>query len=441
MSALLLGLTLALSSAAPGLGDDAPSLEELLERARVERAARRLELEPAVVRGIDLFEELAQREVAARQDEEGELEPPGEEEIAAAIASLAELGEEAAPLLVPYLEPVTANGRRRAGWVREALARMPLEAALSGLVELGRDGGRDATARMHAISLLPLSDEPERVQPVLIELFREDPDERLCALAIAGFLRFGGQEVGVVVDEVLNDRREIVVAAALNGLTEGLQAQVEPQVRALVLSRNGSDYVPQLLAYYQAQLELVDDELMSAWIRLATRPGTREADKIRILVGLPGFGRRFEREWRDQMQPLVQSGDDDVSLEAEICLALLGDRTSRRELIERYDQWVAETSRYSKSWGDRGKLLLRLGDYRGAIRDFEQAIDNTRGSPQNQIPYWIELARAHIKNDDVRGAHDALAESPMQRSDRRALAADADFAPLLEHSRYGDILR
>ena len=317
------------------------------------------------------------------------------------------LGPEAPPLLLPYLESSAGRNararatRERAQAVAEALSRMPTGAVVGRLLELARTGPLEV--RLHALGILGGTGEPRRVGSVLIQIFQEAPDQvRLAALR--ALARLGGEENLPVIRQALRDPNPSVVAGALAAAAEGRLAELAPVVRDVAKSREASSYVPQILDYYTGCPATVDDQVVDDLIRLATHPRVQDDDKLLILDRLPTYGRKWDRAWRITMDPLVSMTNTSVGEEALICLARLGDRNSKREVLRIFDDRVDRNDRFPGAYRERADLLVRLGEYSQAIRDYDKSIDLTRSGPEYQVDMWIGKARAYVFDGNLREA-------------------------------------
>ncbi len=428
LAATGLAALVVLAALAPPAGaQERESLEDLLRRARSERKKVHDRLRPQV----DSFVEAL-----------GALEPdsPTRKML---LDKLAALGTEAVPLIVPYLSPSPpddATARVRAAVVARALVDMPKGAALDDLLALAR--GDNAVARGHAIEVLGhASKEATIVGPQLVALYR-DPnapaDVRLAV--IAALARLGGPDNLALIGSALQDAQSSsVVAAALVALAEGAHAQAAPDVVALLQSPSAPKYTREILRYFQSCRGAVDDGVVGALMRLAADARVGEKELVFLLGSIPDFAPGWKSEWRDILEPLVTSSDNDVKEAALICLACLGDRRSKSDVLTYYDQVVHENENWPKGYEQRADVLMRLREYADAAKDYEKAIKLSRSGPEFTRAMWLGLARAHARAGKVRDAHKTLEVSPLEPATIRELANDPDFRELRDHSRYGKI--
>jgi len=234
-----------------------------------------------------------------------------------------------------------------------------------------------------------------------------------------------------------------VVRAALLALAESSGTELLPA--ALELARDperASPVLAELVRYFQRPGVKLDEETVTALVRLAGQPNHPTEARLAVLRGLPDFGVTLSSRLRREIEPLTESADTGVREEALIALTLLKDSRSKRELMRYYDDLVAKNERWAQGYQRRGDIELRIGDYGAATRDYQKAIEimgNSARVPGNR-QLWIDLARACIKDGKLRTAAEALETFGLNRELRDELRADPDFAPLAASSRYGKLL-
>jgi len=426
---LALGLLLQPASAQTGTdADGGPTLEAFLARARAERDALHARL------GVE-----AQRLVA-------ELEAdtkPGRLSLENLRIELDRLGPEAAPVLVPYLEPGTepTDGTKfRAEEITAALQRARpagIVAELALYTQRGSEAGR-----IHAIRVLGSVPERESAGEHLARIFEASKGAlRLESARSLGAL--GGN--ASTLQRALQDDDPEVVRTVLAALTDWKNVDAAPAVLALAREpQSAAPVVAELVAYWRASPEVVDMETLSAMIRLTLRQDVASADRVALLDAIPAFEEAEDRAVRRELEPVASTPDAAVREAALICMVLLGDRGKRRVLLDAYDQPIEAQGDYWKDYSQRGAILVRIGDYSAAAKDYERAIEllarrSRNGRATNQ-DLWIDLARSHVLAGKLAKAVDALEDMGLTRSLKERLRADPDFRELVESSRYGRVL-
>jgi hypothetical protein len=418
-SALLLSLALGALA-----GDDGrASLEAFLRRVRAERDAEYARLAPRV-------EELVRRLGQAS----------GPAELRKLRAEFEALGSEAAPLLVPHLDPGAsgdAEKERRASEVAALLSSPGRAGLLPGLAELAERGsprGRLLATRVlghagdapQALALLralhPATRAEHRAESVLA-IARLAPDDALVVAALA-------------------ESDSVVLAAGLRALAGEARKKPRPEVLALLEDpERGARVLPALVAYLRVPGQAVDEDTAAALVRLAAREEVPLDARLAVLDGLPALGVAPGNRLRKELEPLLASSDSAVKDATLIALTLMKDARARRDLMRFYDEQVRSNEAWPLAYQRRADVELRIGENRDAARDYERAIalhEDSARLPGNR-DLWVNYARALLRDNKLKAAADALLDFGLTAELRRALKADPDFQPLVEHARYGEM--
>jgi len=203
------------------------SLEAYLRRLRVQREALHAQLREPVRELVDQLEG---------------LDDPSRSELERLRQALDDLGPEAGPILVLYIDPgdegkdgatAATKGRvLRAREVTNALVRLRAPGIVEDLIRRTSTGS--TTGRVHAVEILGTSPEPERAGAWLEELFRTSEGE-LRLEAVRALARLGGTE-GPTLRAALTDSDTEVVATVLAAVDSG---QVDLGVVPLEDSHDG----------------------------------------------------------------------------------------------------------------------------------------------------------------------------------------------------------
>jgi tetratricopeptide (TPR) repeat protein len=399
-------LSLALFASAPQ-----GSLEAYLARAQRESALRVREIESEV-----------------RALLEGAGKPLAEAERERALGRLAEIGPDAALLVVAHLDPgdeASGEDQARADFAAEALQRMAPEPALGELERILEHGS--SAARLRAITVLPAMPEAPGVRATLNSVFAGSSGE-LRGAALRALLALGGPEAEAQIPEILSGSDWDLIEIALSGLAELDRAVAAPLVAALFHQPwRAERFARGLLTYYRAFPELVDDEVAEGLARL-TSGGAPAEVKLEVLAALPDIAPRLA-SLRRVLEPVIASGPLELREGAQAALAILGDRAARRALLEPYDAAVDGSKRRPEAWARRADVQMRIRDYGAAIRDYRQALELSEGSIPDPATY-IDLARCYARERKLQDAAQWLRRAPITLEELRALAADPDFAEL-----------
>lgn len=416
--ALLLGLsaTFASQSPAPVSGDAGrQSIEDLLERARAARAEAHKRLSGDV-------------EALAKEIEAG----PSPRELAAKLERLVALGTEATPLIVRWIDPGspgTDKDRLRALQFSNALARMDTSAVTSELLEVLRGGTSEG--RRNALRALASTREVARVRPEIEAVFRAETGQTK-QVALRTLLSFGGPENDVLLTQLLGGGDDTLIGLALDGLADQKVTAALESVRKL-LNQPGSAprHAQALLRYFLAVRESANQSDVLAFVRLAQSGSLNLAQRVELVDGLAALNPTLNVELRKAMEPLTASSDRQLKESAQVLLARIGDKGTRREILKEYDELVSKNERWADAYVRRADMHVRLGDDDEAIKDFRQALSIGKDDPtlaQDEVSE--KLARAYVRKGKLKDAADLLNRAPISLKRLGELAEDPEFAPL-----------
>lgn len=415
---------LALAAAVPDR-----SLEDLIRRLRAGAEASRAELQPRIERIVGGLEALAQ--------------PPAPELLAALQAELDALGSEASVLLVLWLDPGAAPAPAaafRAEQIADGLARRELAPLDARLVELTRAGS--TLGRRNAARLLGVAGTPAALAR-LHELFDGSAPElrRIAApaLAVAG----AGEDAGAraaFLERALADPDPELVGAVVQALAAHPDASARGALTGLLeRPAAAAPWIEPILASLAALAPLPEEDLARlVGVALDDR-WPREA-RARVLESLARSHAPLPRGQEKRIETLAREVDAPLREPALLCLARLGDRSARREILRIHDDVVAKNDRWPPAYQRRAEAWLSIGEPRNAAQDYRRAIDLVRAQgrqPGSEL--WIALARSCLRDGRAAQAYDALLEGRVTAAELAPLADDADFRALREHPRYGRV--
>ncbi|MSR62324.1 MAG: hypothetical protein EXS08_07765 [Planctomycetes bacterium] len=399
---------------------DDGSLEAFLRRVRAAREAESARLAPEV-------ETLVAKLGVARTASE----------LKALEAKLEGMGSEAMPLLIPFLDPganAPPEKLKQAQEVAEVLARSKSSALLEELVRMASNA--TPQGRVLAMRVLGASPESERALAALRALYPQ-VSGALRAECVRSLARLASDDPLIVAS--LADTHPEVLAAAIRALSSEPRKKPRAEVVSLLGDGNrGADVLNELVEYFSVPGQELDEDVVVALARFACREDLGPAARLKVLDGLPRFGVPLSSRLRRELEPLLESTDSAIKDGVLIALTLLNDSKARRDLMKFYDEQVKGSPGWPLAYQRRGDVELKIGEYRDAARDYQQALrlhDDSAKLPGNR-DLWVNLARAYIKDNKLKLAADALAEFGLTSELRRTLKADPDFQPLAESAKY-----
>lgn len=407
------------------------SLEEYLRRQRAEREALHARLREPVRELVDRLEQLSD---------------PTRSELERVRQELDALGPEAGAILVVHIDPGNvetsppSGTSLRAREVTDALMRARAPGIVDELIARTQTGS--LTGRIHAVEVLGTSPDEERASAHLGTLFRTS-EGRLRLEVVRSLATLGGGSNAATLRAALTDDDAEIVSTVLAALAEAHSTDAAPAVLNLTrVSDAAAPVSSQIVTYYLACPGVVDEDVLQALIDLALSNDVDLEKRIEVLEAIPSFESAKGSKLRRQLAPILDTSVTALREAGLICLAVLGDRSAKRDLLKAYDTVVQKNEDWPEAFERRADIHLKVGDYNEAIRDYKRAIEllSNRARQGAYRKLWINMARAYVQSKKLRQAHDTLVEVGLSAALKRELAEDPDFAPLREHSRYGRVL-
>jgi len=414
------GLALAALTTPLPAADESGSLEAYLRRMRTARESEQTRLRPQVE---ELVKRLGQTRTA--------------NELKKTHADLEALGSEAVVLLVPYLDPgntPTPEQEKQAQEVAMLLSRAKNPALLGDLVR--RANLASPRGRVLAVRVLGESPEVARALEALHAL-HPNVNGSLRAECVRALARLAPADPLIVA--ALSDPHPEVIAAGLRALAG--EPRKKPRAEAVALlgdESRGADVLAELVDYFAVPGQEIDDDVVSGLVHFALREDLPVQTRLKVLDGLPRLGIKLSSRLSRELEPLLDTSDSALKDGALVALTLLKDGRARRELMRHYDEQVKENETWPNAYKLRGDIELRIGDYKEAARDYEDALrlhGESARLPGNR-DLWVNLARAQVKDNKLKAAAETLERFGLASDLKRALRADPDFLPLLEHPKY-----
>ena len=426
-AALLISATLA--SSTPAAQEEASSspasessIESLLERVRKRRDKLQKELEPQVEVIVQELEKTGGRNAGAERR---------------LTRQIGELGPEALPLFLPYLDPGLPQSRGpsyRARTLTGILRKASSDSLSSGLIQLTQSA--TAEGKRNAVTVLASQPKDTRVDDHLEELFdATEGDLRLECLRALG-ARGGHREL---LAETLKDTDPEILAIALLALAERAEESVAPKVRALLdRPRASSQVLDELTTYYLACPAMVDEETLNPLLALLLKEEIDPLSRIKLLDAVPSFAKSLNLKQRRLIEPILESPKSELREAGLVCMTLVGQRSARKTLLKEYSRKVDNRRGSPKPYEERGDIYMRIGEPVPASKDYKRSIDvlAERASLATYRGLWIKLSKSYVFSSKLRQAYDTLKEFGLGPELRREILADPDFKPLIE-SRYG----
>jgi len=405
------------------------SLQEFLRRLRKRRQERDVVLRESVQIHVGELEALGS---SANRRENQRLR-----------GALLSLGPEAAPLFLPYADPgspPTTATLYRASVITDVLTNTATRAITEPLIHMASSSSK--LGRMNAIRVLGYSPDQDRAAAALGGIFQLATG-KLRSAALDALVQLGGDESVAILRSALDDPDPQVVGTVLSALAGNPTPDSASPVRTLLAdTKKARSIVAPIVVFFEALGDSVTQEDCQALAALATADLVSQADRVLLLATLPSFEPSIKGPLKSSLESLLEFPSEKVSEEAQICLALLGDRSVRRSLIKRYDTLVDDNARWPNSYEQRAAMYLRIGEYADSIKDYKRSIElRTAMNRTVDSDLRIELARASVLGGRLRQAQAVLEDARLTPTRRRQLADDPDFADLVKHSKYGKVLR
>ncbi|MEM6675146.1 MAG: hypothetical protein AAF726_20010 [Planctomycetota bacterium] len=440
LSVLVLALPLTVVQDSGGTSDDDSgrhSLEDLLREAEKERAAQLAKLSPKVASIVVQMDELR---APVRTSVSDDLQ-----------SSLAAIGPEAGPLLVPFLEPGDEPSRTaifRSELVAEVLAGLGTSTVTDALLDVARTG--TVVGRANALDVLGASPEPERSLDAIVRIAKGEFDagieeEQLAFVreaAFAAIAQIGTPEANEFVRKTLTGSDLERASAALRALESSPVESSADTVLAVLRTDAAARLAGAIAVYYESHEELLEDfdhsELVGdVSVQESIEPETR----IDLFDLLRQSDARIGTPAKRRVDDYTESARSDVRNAALLLLARLGDRGARRELQREHDTRV-ETSGSIPAYSDRATLLHEIGEYDDAVRDWRAVLELLEQNPgfRRQRGPFVGIARSLARQKRYRDARKYLEIAPISLEQLVELGKERDFRGMRD-SRYGDIFR
>ena len=331
-------------------------------------------------------------------------------------------------------------GKLRASIVTQALIEMPTRAITSRLIEIAKTGSPDG--RLNALRVLGVSPEPERVGTVLVEIYRASHGEQRAA-ALGALARIGGAENEAILVEALSDPNPEIVRLTLEALASAHNVAIAPKVLALLeKTREALRYVDGFLAYYRACPEVADKHHLLALMRIAQDFTASTDARIRVLELLPQFAEKVDGDVKKELRKTADSPTGEIREAALVALCHLGDKNARRELLAGYDDQIERNKNWSQNFEARANVLYRIGEYRDAIKDYQQALklsaEDIHARPETA---YVGQARCWAQLGKFKDAAQALEKAPISIKQRGELALEPAFAKMAKDPKYKSLFR
>lgn len=415
------------STSGAAVRDDRESLQNYLLRLRAQRD--------------QLLGAMKDRVDGLVEDMDGFATARNIEGLDATRAKLAQLGPEAAPLLVTRLDPgssPTDPERLRASSIALVLADLQARSITTRLLEIVQSGSVEG--RQNAMRVLATSPDPDRAAPALIGIYRGGLPE-LRGPALDGLARMNVPMAREALEEALGDSRAEIVRAALDALAAAKNAG--PANRILRITATPGDafrVLDALLGWYRAVPEGADGAHVAALVKLAADPAAPAIERARVLEVLPRLADKFDSDIKKNLRAIAESPAREMREGALVVLVLAKDSNARRDLLSQFDERIARNEGYAAAYEERANIYYRIGDYREAVRDFLQAIklsaDDLRA---RQDTAYVGLAKSYARWNKLKEAAQALEKAPLTRQQLADLKTEPAFAKLLEHPKYREL--
>ncbi len=374
---------------------------------------------------------------------EASLLIPDESTQEAEVKRVIALGSEAAPLIVPYLDPGPQQEKsfsarvRRARVMAQALEELVSPAVTKPLLDLFASGS--ARGRRNALTVLAHSPDRERIVPRLSDAYATAPPE-LRKPILTTLATLGGPLAEKLLLSALESSDPEEVDGALQALVESESPPILSGVLAFAASPRAASHLKALGAFYLRHHELLDDaENAIALLKTIASPQASPDDATALLEALASLRLNIRSKVRRAMGGLLEHPSQSVRRATLILLARAGDKTARRDLLAPYNDAVAQDRKNAGAYLDRADTWYQIADYGEAIKDYKQAIKLNQGRRREAEPF-LGLARCYARLKKYKEAKVQLELAPVSIMTLRKLAEDPAFEQMLE-TRYATVFQ
>ena len=346
-----------------------------------------------------------------------------------------DLGLEAAPLLVVYIDPGPdpAEGVAfRTRQVVEVLRKLASPAITDQLI--ARTAAGSVEGRLNALAILETSPDRERVAPVVRNLYHASSG-RLRTGAMLALARLGGPESEVVLSAALEDPDPLVVDLALHALGEVEAPGVTAKVLSLCRAEAGSNHVVGIGRFFVAQPELFEEQdNVISLVELLARSDVPRDEAVEVLEAMLPLELSFRSKVVTAMDPLVAHPNSEMREAALVLLARGGVKSARRDLLRPYNERLTGRRPSDDAYTERGDVWYRIGEYSEAIKDYKDAVRLMRARTKEEEPF-LGLARCYAQMKKYKDAKIQLDLAPVSIARLQELSKDPAFAGMLD-SKY-----
>jgi tetratricopeptide (TPR) repeat protein len=408
--------------------DENLSLEALLAHYRERREA--------------LFQEMRAEVQTVVAEMESAYELDRRERLLKLRGRLLKLGAEATPLFVEQLDPGTDAEAPAVGRARQmalVMRELSTRSVSVGLIGIFTGGSREG--QRNALTALSGSDDPERVGPVLRDAF-SDASTRKRGDLITAIANLGGEDNFAFIGEILTHQDSKIVTAALGALTESRCEAAAPRVLDLLHDTvTAAAYVPEIVAYYRACHEVLDTQHIADLVRFASGLRNNSGMAAEVLKLVSEHEGAWNSKVKKDLKELAESTRGSLQQAARICLARAGDRGAKRDLLNDFDEAIERNGRIASNWYKRGEIKYQIADYKGALKDFQQARKTSEEYLRTDSDIYIGMARCHAQLGKPKDAAATLEAGGLSITQLRLLAQEPVFAELAADPKLRKVFR
>lgn len=418
-----IGLGPALASQAPAAGPDGPGLRQLAEIARSRNKRQR----PAQEAALKPF--LGDLSLAYSGDNVAYLDSQ--------FAKIAALQPSVVPLLLESLTPADKQQPtlNRAENAARALRLAGPESFTDTLIDLVRTG--HPVARHNAVWLLGFTAAPRATRAILDGIATWPEEVQLRGIRALTSLDPRGEGVDAVTPFLTSGTRALRLAA-LGYVTDselggGATDKVFDAFGRETSNRLLGDYIEFFVAHVEADADVTDRLLP---LVNGARLGIE--DRARLVRALGTISPKDHKATEKALDLLIDDGAlGELAIAAAIAQQALGDKGGIKTVSKRFDANVRRSRNDADAFTRRGDWHMQIGKHREAIRDYEDAIDNSR-SGMHKATMHLNIARAHAHRGKMIQVRNALKSSGI---DRRKIVSAAASDPVFAEALRSDIVR
>lgn len=391
------------------------------------------------------------RERAARQrpEQEAALQPfladlsldrrRSTDVVDSAIDKAANLGDGVVPILLEKLVPARDNGKER--YLAENCARVLTRLAPVGFIDSLIDlaGSENALTRSLAVYVLGYAGHPRAAAAIARAFpsleYAEDRRVALDAMRRLESPLLIGPATALLATEDVDLRSSVLRYLREVGATQSM-----PQVIEALRNDRDNPMLPLYVAYFAA-LARENEAATDALLPLVQGVRLDPEDLLTLVTALGDIAPKSHKEVRTTLRDVILRDTSRLGRAAALSLDRLGDKKGARELFDQLEQKLKKRRSSADLYADRGDAYAAFGEWRDAVRDYEQAIENSQ-TESRRAYFHLQIARCEAHRDNPSRVARALRDAGVGlETIQREAAKDPVFTAMLDKDTVQRFLR